>query len=407
MKIIYIHQYFLTPEEGGAIRSYHLAKGMVDAGIEVEMITSHNEPTYDIRLIDGIKVHYLPISYDNRFGFIKRIYSFLSFVRAVKRLIKILPRPDYLYITSTPLTTGIIGRWAKRKLALPYFFEVRDLWPEAPVQMGVIRNWLIKKFLYRLERQIYQDAFHLVALSPGIGKSIERTCPKRSVTIIPNFSDPEFFNPMVVAEKMRIAPTGYDHITITYAGAVGPVNGLSAFLDLAKEAKDKGLNWKFVLMGKGVEMPEILRKKQRMGLDNLCLRPFGNKYEVRNLLAFSDFIYLSFLPHPVLTTSSPNKFFDAIAMGKPIILNFKGWIHDLVVQSDIGIYHEEGNTDVVFDYIDKVYHNQELRQAIQNRARTLACTQFSKKQAVKMLLGILKSKKSRRGKTSGVYTLTA
>jgi glycosyltransferase involved in cell wall biosynthesis len=312
-----------------------------------------------------------------------------------------------LYITSTPLTTGIIGRWAKKKLALPYFFEVRDLWPEAPIQMGVIRNWVVKKFLYRLEYQIYQDAFHIVALSPGIGESVERTFPGRPVTIIPNFSDIDFFDPSLVFEKSRIDSIGSDHITITYAGAIGPVNGLGAFLDLAKKVKDKGLSWKFVLMGKGAEVPGILREKQRMGLDNLFLRPFGNKYEVRDLLAISDFIYLSFLPHPVLTTSSPNKFFDAIAMGKPIILNFKGWIHEQVVQSDIGIYHEEGKADLVIEYINKVYRNPALKQAIQQRSQALACTRFSKKQAVKILLGLLKSKKPKRGKTSGVYNLTA
>ncbi|WP_158855814.1 glycosyltransferase family 4 protein [Lunatibacter salilacus] len=405
MKIIYIHQYFLTPEEGGAIRSYHLAKGLVDAGIEVEMITAHNERTYDIRLIEGIKVHYLPIQYDNNFGFLRRVYSFLSFERAAKQLVKKLPRPDYLYITSTPLTTGMIGRWAKRKFAIPYFFEVRDLWPEAPIQMGVIKNWAIKKILYRLECQIYRDAFHLVALSPGISESIERTFPNRPITIIPNFSDPEFFDPAIASEKTRIDGIASDKITISYAGAIGPVNGLGAFLDLAKAARDKGFNWQFVIMGKGGEMQKISREKERMELDNLYLRPFGNKYDVRELLAISDFIYLSFLPHPVLTTSSPNKFFDAIAMGKPIILNFKGWIHDLVVQSGIGIYHDDNNAETVLDYISKVYINRDINFAIKQRARTLACTQFSKKQALRVLIETLKSKKSK--KASGVYTLTA
>ncbi len=407
MKIIYIHQYFSTPEEGGAIRSYHLAKGMVDAGIEVEMVTAHNEQTYDIRPIEGIKVHYLPISYDNRFGFFKRIYSFWSFVRAAKKLIKKLPRPDYLYISSTPLTTGMIGRWAKKEFAVPYFFEVRDLWPEAPIQMGAIKNRLLKKFLYRLERQIYQEAFHLIALSPGIGESMERTCPKKPITIIPNFSDPDFFDPAIVNVANRLYPIGKNQVTISYAGAIGPVNGLGAFLALAKAAKDKAINWEFILMGKGVELSEIIREKKRLGLDNLYLKSYGNKHEVRNLLGVSDFIYLSFLPHTVLTTSSPNKFFDAIAMGKPVILNFKGWIHDLVVQSDIGIYHEKNNAKAVFDYIQKVLDKPELKLVIQQRGRVLASTQFSKKQAVKVLLGVLKSKKLRRKKTSGVYTLTA
>jgi glycosyltransferase involved in cell wall biosynthesis len=407
MKIIYIHQYFLTPEEGGAIRSYHLAKGMVNAGIEVEMITAHNEALYDIRLIEGIKVHYLPVTYDNDFGFFKRVCSFLLFVRAAKQLLYKLPRPDYLYITSTPLTTGMIGRWAKKKLAIPYFFEVRDLWPEAPIQMGIIRHWMLKKYLYRLEHHIYQDAIHLIALSPGIYASMEKACPNKPITLIPNFSDPDFFDPSILVGQDPLGVNVTDQVIITYAGAVGPVNGLEAFLQLAKVAKERGGNYQFVLMGKGASLSDIVREKARLELDNLVLMPFGNKYEVRNLLAISDFVYLSFLPHPVLSTSSPNKFFDALAMGKPIILNFSGWICDTVIESNIGIHHGKDNAAAVFEYIRMINENPELKAGIQERSRQLACSRFSRKQAIKVLLATLKSKKAKRKRTSGVYTLSA
>jgi hypothetical protein len=133
MKVIYIHQYFRTPEQGGAVRSYHLAKGLLESGIELEMITAHSGKDYDQRWIEGIKVHYLPVDYDQKFGFLRRVWSFFQFVRLSKKLLKKLSRPDLLYITSTPLTTGWIGLWAKKHLALPYIFEVRDLWPEAPI----------------------------------------------------------------------------------------------------------------------------------------------------------------------------------------------------------------------------------------------------------------------------------
>ena len=119
MKIIYLHQYFRKPAQGGAVRSYHLAKGLVEAGIEVELITAHSGKTYDQRWIDGIKVHYLPVDYDQKFGFVRRILAFLRFVSLSKNLLKKLSRPDLLYITSTPLTTGLIGLWAKKRLALP------------------------------------------------------------------------------------------------------------------------------------------------------------------------------------------------------------------------------------------------------------------------------------------------
>ncbi len=123
MRIIYLHQYFKTPQTGGAIRSYHLAKGMVDAGHEVEMITAHNEPRYEIRDVDGIKVHYLPVPYSNEFGFLKRIKAFYDYVKASKKLIAKLPLADLIYATSTPLTVGYITLWAKKKLEAPTYLK--------------------------------------------------------------------------------------------------------------------------------------------------------------------------------------------------------------------------------------------------------------------------------------------
>nr|MBI1232014.1 glycosyltransferase [Cytophagales bacterium] len=403
MKIIYIHQYFFTPEEGGAIRSYHLAKGMVDAGIDVEMVTAHDAGNYDIKVIEGIKVHYLPVAYDNSYGFFRRAVSFVKFVLAAKRVIKKLPRPDYLYITSTPLTTGIIGRWAKRKFAVPFVFEVRDLWPEAPVQMGVVKNKILTKFLYRLERLIYSDATHLVALSPGIFQSIRETCPAKPISLIPNFSDPEFFDPAVNDSANETKQLANDQPIISYIGAIGPVNGLEAFVALAQAAKVRGLAYQFVLMGKGVGLAEIERQKELLGLDNLYLKPFDDKYAVRQLLANTDFVYLSFRPYPVLTTSSPNKFFDAIAMGKPIILNFKGWIHDIVVDAKLGVYHDSVDISPVFDYIQQVKENPKSIAGICERGRRLACNQYSKRRAIEALLRIFKEKKGKRKKANAAY----
>ena len=113
--ILYIHQYFKTPQEGGAIRSYYLANGLVEKGFEVEMLTTHNESIYTKAEIDGIKVHYLPVRYSNEMGFFKRIWSFFKFVRLAKKYAKNIASIDKAYITSTPLTVGLIGLWLKRK----------------------------------------------------------------------------------------------------------------------------------------------------------------------------------------------------------------------------------------------------------------------------------------------------
>ncbi|WP_194973557.1 glycosyltransferase family 4 protein [Aquiflexum lacus] len=407
MKIHYIHQYFKTPAEGGGTRSYHLAKGLVDAGIEVEMVTTHEKHEYDFKLIEGIKVHYLPVGYQQHFGFMRRIWAFLTFVRMAKNLITKLPRPDYFYITSTPLTTGWIGLWAKKKFAVPYIFEVRDLWPDAPIQVGVIKNPLVKRLLYYFERKIYRNAFKIVALSPGIANAIRKRCPDCKINLVPNFADTEFFKPIEkqddVFEKLGLS----NKFTIAYAGAIGKVNAVNEILILAGMAKERNLELQFVVMGKGTHVNELLMESKKLRLPNFHYLPFGNKEKVKELLSVSDMAFVSFAHLPVLKTNSPNKFFDALAAGKAILVNHKGWVHDLVRQYGLGYYFNPEKPSEVLEMIQQLSENPQLLKKHQTNSRQLAENYFSKEIAILRLLAVIDPEKYNREFKDEVYILTA
>lgn len=405
MRLIYVHQYFLTPEQGGAIRSFHLARGMAKAGIRVDVISSHNRECYDIQDMHGFRVHYLPVPYKNEFGFLKRIWSFWSFVRAAKKLILKLPRPDLFFVTSTPLSTGLIGLWAKRKFAIPFVFEVRDLWPEAPVKLGVVRNPLLKKAFYGLEKRIYQGASKIVALSPAIKKHILKEVPDKEISLITNFSDTDFFFPEYQS-KMIDAYDKKSGLKIAYVGAIGFVNGLDQLLNLASAAHEEKLDWQFEIMGKGAALCDLKSRVEMENLFNVSFRDFGDKEMVRDVLACADLVYLSFRKEPILGSGSPNKFFDALAMGKPVILNFCGWVNDLVLQHGIGFYHFPGKEGVLLQELQAYKANPEQWNTMKTAARTLAVERFSKNLAVKKLVGLLKPL-HRKGKASGAYNRTA
>jgi glycosyltransferase involved in cell wall biosynthesis len=389
MRIIYIHQYFKTPEEGGAIRSYHLAKGLVDAGHDVELITTGNISNYDQRWIDGIRVHYLPIKYDQKFSYIKRIWAFLDFVKKSKLLVKKLKRPDLLYITSTPLTTGIIGLWAKEKLAIPYIFEVRDLWPKAPIEVGAIGNPLLIKYLQHLEARIYQNAISLVALSPGIANHLRAVSGKSTLDLIPNFSDLEQFQPLPKSESLLEKYGLKKTFTIAYTGALGKVNAVAELIDLAELASSHKKNWQFLIMGKGSHREHLEQIAQEKDLENVIFIPFGNKTAVNEVLSLADLAWISFADFPVLKTNSPNKFFDAIAAGKPVIINHKGWVYDLMKTNHLGIFCLPSKLYKAFVKIEKLAENPEQLQEMARNSRKLAESYFSKEIAVSRLIHVL------------------
>ena len=153
MRILIIHQYYKTPKTGGAIRSYHIARYLASQGHQIEIITAYNDSGYFKEVDGNVTVHHLPIYYSNHLSFWSRIKAFVKYVWLSCRFLKKIERPDLNYVISTPLTTGMIALYAKWRYKIPYVFEVGDLWPAAPIQLGVIKNGLIKNGL--LARKTY------------------------------------------------------------------------------------------------------------------------------------------------------------------------------------------------------------------------------------------------------------
>lgn len=407
MKVIYIHQYFRTPSEGGAVRSYHLAKGMVDAGIKVEIITAGKQKHYDQRWIDGIKVHYLPVAYDQKFGFFKRSKAFYEFSIQAKKLLKKLSRPDLLYITSTPLTTGWIGLWAKRKMAIPYIFEIRDLWPQAPIEVGALKSRFLINYFRRLEKKIYSNALKLVALSPGIASHLRLVSPKSEVFLIPNFSDIHLFKPEKKNSSILNKYGLSDAITIAYTGALGQVNAVEELLDLAKYAQFKEKNWQFLIMGTGSLEIALKKTAESNGLKNVKFIPFGSKEKVKEVLSLADFAWISFAHLPVLKTNSPNKFFDAIAAGKAILVNHKGWVYQLSKENKLGVSFLPGKLEESFSKLENLEENPALLMQMKQNSRTLAERYFSKELAVSKILQVIDPSKFPANFGDEAYILTA
>ena len=389
MKILYLHQYFKTPEEGGAIRSYYLARGLVENGLEVELITSHNEDVAVTRVVDEITVHYLPVKYDNSDGFLKRVFAFFKFMRLARKKAAAIKDVDLVYATSTPLTIGVSAMRIKKDKNVPYYFEVRDLWPEAPFQMGVIKNRLLKKYLKNLEAQVYRNADKIIALSPGIRDGIIKLRPEKQVAVIPNMSDTEFFHPEEKNPEMQELFNTGNSFVISYFGTIGRANHLDYLLVAANKALKEGLDIKFFIIGEGSELSRLKYLTRHFGLTNISFLPFQNKYNLRRVLNVTDAAYVSFISKPIMETNSPNKFFDALAAGKLIITNTKGWVKDIIEEEECGFYYNPDQPDVFIDKLREYLESKSSLSKAQHQARRLAENKFARSVQVRRLVELI------------------
>lgn len=379
MKILILHQHFKIPQKGGAIRSYYLAKALVDRGVQVVVITAHNEGSYRQDSFEGIEVHYLPVPYDNRYGFLRRIYAFYRFAQKAGRCATLHRDADLCYAISTPLTVGVAAMRIQRKLGIPYIFEVGDLWPDAPIEMGFIRNPLLQRLLYALEKVIYRNARSVVALSPEIAKAIKRKTADKTVHLIPNMADTAFYKPEAKDATLEKRFDTGGRLVVSYIGAVGIANGLHYFLDCAAATQRHGLPVRFLLCGDGAMLDGLKMYAQELHLNNLTFVPFQNREGVRELMNVTDVNFISYLPVKILETGSPNKYFDGLAAGKLTVINFGGWIKAEIEREECGIYVNPKDAEDFVNRIKPYLDDPLLLKKYQLRGSALAERQYSRR----------------------------
>ena len=356
MKVLYIHQYFVTPQQPGGTRSYWIAKELVRRGHRVTIITSTNRNHSEGREnIDGIDVIYVKNpAYNNYMSAPQKVWSFVAFIcNAIKAASK-EKNVDIVFATSTPLTIGAVALWLKRRKKWRYVFEVRDLWPEFPIEIGAIKNKLAIKLLRKFEKRIYDKSEHVVALSPGMKEGVMKAgAPEEKVSMIPNMSKPDMFYPhepnMEVAKQFGIDLTKFN---VIHFGSMGRANGLQYIIEAAKNLKEKGDDSiRFVFMGSGATEPVIKQLAEDYGLENVQFLGNHKMDVVAEVVNCCDASITTFLNLPVLKTNSPNKLFDSLSAGKPIIVNSAGWTKDMVENDDCGFFVDPDNPS---DFAEKL-----------------------------------------------------
>jgi glycosyltransferase involved in cell wall biosynthesis len=378
MKILLINQSFVSPNEPGHTRHFEMAKFLRSRGHELLIVASDmnyqtGQRTVETRglfveqNIDGVRV-LRAYSYPSLHrSFVWRVISFISFMFSSVWAALHVKDVDLVMGTTPPIFQAVSAWVVALVRRKPFLLEVRDLWPEFGVSMGVLTNPLVIGLARWLENFLYARATHILVNSPAYRKyMIEKGVAEKKVTFIPYGTDIDMFNPDIDASSIRKKLGVEKHFVVLYAGAMGQANDIYTVLRAADRLRDHS-RIRFVFFGDGKERVRIEAEARKMGLENVIFAGVSPKKQMPLVVASADLCLAILQDVPMFRTTYPNKVFDYMSAARPTVLVIDGVIREVIEASNGGVFVQPGNDALLAKTILELSNDpQRLKQMGEN-----------------------------------------
>ena len=400
MRILYFYQYFTTPKGSWGTRAYEFARRWVSEGDSVTIVTSVYDKS-DLKPksliarfdVEGIDVRVVNVRLSNKHGKARRILTFGAYA-LIACWYALTARADVVLVSSGPITVGLPGLVARYLRRRPLVFEVRDLWPEGAVQLGVLRNRMVIRLSRWFERCCYRAAYCVVALSPGQADWIRKRNRIQRLEVVTNASDID------LAERTRehavIPKWAEGNCLAIYAGTLGLIDDCGQILDAAALLQHDGAHdIQFVLIGDGGERAALEERARVMKLKNVRFLGLLSREASMAWLHSATCALFVTKNVPFLSTASPNKLFDAFAAGIPVIQTTEGWIRDLIEEEQCGLNVAPDDPQALVDAITTLMRDDCVRKRLAENAARLGRERYDRDRLAARMNSILTAAASR------------
>jgi glycosyltransferase involved in cell wall biosynthesis len=409
MKILLINQSFVPPDEPGHTRHFEMAQYLRRCGHEMVIVASDSNYQTGLRtverkglyleqVIEGIRVLRACSARTLHLSYFGRFISFLSFMLSSVWAALHVKDVDLIMGTTPPIFQAVsawLVAFIRRK---PFLLEVRDLWPEFPISMGVIKNPMVIALAHWLEDFLYARATHILVNSPAYKKYIvSKGVLERKITFIPYGTDIDMFNPNIDGSSVRERLGWKDSFLVLYAGAMGQAHDLYTVLRAAKRLNDQRsspvdeAHIKFVFFGAGKERANLEAEAQRLGLENVLFAGVCPKKEMPAVIAAAD-VCLAILQNlEMFRTTYPNKVFDYMASARPTVLVIDGVVREVIEASNGGVFVEPGNDKLLAGTILELSRDPQRARQMGENARAYLVKNLDRRDKLAETLQLLES----------------
>ena len=406
MHILLIHQAFAALDEAGGTRHHELSRLLVARGHRVTIIsgqvsylsgktagkTGWVELQEDVPGLTILRTYTYAALHRS---FVHRVFSFLSFMLSSFSAGLGVRGVDLVWGTSPPIFQGVTAWMLARLKGVPFLFEVRDLWPAFAIAVGVLRSRPLIAATLWLERFLYQKADVVMVNSPGFIQHVRERGARR-VELVPNGADCRMFDPASRGLEFRRAQGLGDAFVVLYAGAHGLSNDLGVVLEAARLLRaETGI--RFVLVGDGKEKPALQAAAREMNLPNLVFVPPVPKEGMREVLAAADACVAILKPLEMYKTTYPNKVFDYMAAGRPVVLAIDGVIREVVDASGAGLAVRPGDAKEMAEAIRRLAANPAGARAMGTCGRATVEIHFDREKLAEKLVSLIEEMRGPHG----------
>lgn len=390
MRLLLIHQAFVSPDEAGGTRHYEFARRLVQNGHQFTIVAStlsyltgnktvNSQGLVSEQMIDGIcvlRAYTYPALHRSFFW---RVVSFLSFmITSVWAGFRSGP-VDVVIGTSPPIFQAVSAWFIAFLRRRPFLLEIRDLWPEFAIDLGVLTNPLLIAMSRWLEKFLYKRATHLLVNSPAYRDYLlNKGVPATKISLIPNGVDPNMFDPDERGTAVRQEYQLQDKFVAIYAGALGIANDIGVILQAAKIVKEKEPAIHIMLVGDGKERANLEKLASELNLTNVTFVGSRPKIEMKKFLAAADAGLATLQNIPMFRTTYPNKVFDYMAAGRPVILGIDGVIRDVLEKAKAGIFVPPGDAVALANALLKLCNQPELGRNMGQSGRDYVIKHFDR-----------------------------
>ncbi len=405
MHILVVHQYYLHKDEAGGSRWNQFAKYWSQKGHKVTVLAgtlhyavSKKRPEYKGKFIftehesENIAVKRCHVSEAYNKSYIGRAWAYSSFAVSSTLAGLFVKKPDVIICTSPPLTVGLTGWVLSKFKRIPMVFEVRDLWPESAIDTGVLKNKLMVKLGYWLEKKSYKSSSWINVLTPAFEKALieKKGISPEIISMIPNGADLDIIKPGPRDNWVREKYNLNDKFVVTYVGAHGLANALTQLIEAGKILKERDTQVQIMLVGDGMEKPKLIEAARASNLDNVTFVAPVPKSQIVDYINASDACTAVLKKCDTFKTVYPNKVFDYMAAAKPVIIGIDGVARKLIEDAGAGIFAEPENARSFAEAAMFLKKNPQKRQVFGENGREFVQENFSREAMADKYLNIIK-----------------